>query len=68
MHNENGNQFIDVGIGRIGEIAVDRVLNLKTVSQEMAYDQTVLHAMAGEQIEINLTPKMSNQAQERECA
>lgn len=53
-HNENGNQFIDVGIGRIGEIEADRVLNLKTVSQEMAYDKTVLHAMAGEQIEINL--------------
>lgn len=53
-HNENGNQFIDVGIGRIGEIVADRVLNLKTVSQEMAYDKTILHAMAGEQIEINL--------------
>ncbi|NRB49742.1 MAG: ThuA domain-containing protein [Saprospiraceae bacterium] len=53
-HNESGNQYIDMGIGRIGEIAVDRQLNLKTVSQEMAYDQKVLHAMAGEQLEISL--------------
>lgn len=52
--NENGNQYIDFGIGKIGEIQADRLLNLKTVSQEMAYDKKVLHAMAGEQIEITL--------------
>lgn len=53
-HNESGNQFIDMGIGQIGEIAVDRALSLKTVPQEMAYDKKTLHAMAGEQIEISL--------------
>lgn len=52
--NENGNQYIDVGIGEIGEIKADRVISLKTVPQEMAYDKKVLHAMAGQQIEITL--------------
>ena len=53
-HNDNGRQFIDVGIGRVGEFIPDRSLVLNTVPQKMAYDRTVLHASAGEDLEIIL--------------
>jgi len=53
-HNGNGAQHIDVGIGKVGAFKADRKLVLNTVSQKMAYDKTVLHAMAGEQVEIVL--------------
>ncbi len=53
-HNANGNQFIDVGIGEEVDVGAEHVLQLNTVSQKMAYDQTVLHAMAGQDIEIVL--------------
>jgi len=52
--NENGRQFIDVGIGKAGAFKADRVFTLNTVPQKMAYDKTTLHAMAGENIEIVL--------------
>ena len=56
-HNENGQQFIDVGIGRVGAFHADLALNLNTVPSKMAYDKTVLHAMAGQNIEIILNNK-----------
>lgn len=55
--NENGRQYIDVGIGKVGEFKADRTLVLNTVPTKMAYDKTELHAMAGENIEIVLNNK-----------
>lgn len=52
--NTGGNQFIDLGIGKVGEIKADVTFDLKTVPQEMAFDQTVLKATAGQTIEIKL--------------
>ena len=53
-HNASGNQFIDVGIGKVGTFEADRKLIVNTVPQKMAYDQPVLRAMAGEEVEIVL--------------
>lgn len=52
--NENGDQYIDVGFGQVGAFLADRVITLNTVPQKMAYDKTVVHAMAGENLEIVL--------------
>ena len=52
--NTGGNQHIDVGIGKIGKVKVDVTFNLKTVSQEMAFDKTELKAQAGQTVEIKL--------------
>lgn len=54
-HNKHGNQFIDLGIGKVAEFNADKTIALNTVSQKMAYDKTVLHATAGEKLEIKLT-------------
>lgn len=43
-HNEYGNQSIDVGFGKVAKFKADKVIQLHTVSQKMAYDKTVLHA------------------------
>lgn len=56
-HNEHDRQFIDVGIGQVKKIKPDQIISLNTVPQKMAFDQTVLYAMAGEEIEISLTNK-----------
>ncbi len=53
-HNANGRQFIDVGIGEVKNIPADQTITLQTVPQQMAYDQKVLSAMAGSEIEIIL--------------
>ena len=53
-HNKYGNQFIDIGIGKVGSFVADKSMTLNTVPQKMAYDQTVLHAMAGQQLELIL--------------
>lgn len=55
--NTTGGQQIDVGIGRIGKPKSDVTFLLNTVNQEMAYDKTVLHAKAGQTIEIVLNNK-----------
>lgn len=52
--NTNGDQVIDVGIGEIVPVQADRSFVLNAVNQEMAYDKKVLHANAGETIEIVL--------------
>ena len=52
--NTNGDQFVDVGIGKVAEFKADRKFYLTTIPTKMAYDKTVLRAMAGENIEINL--------------
>lgn len=53
-HSDRDRKAIDVGIGKVGEFEADRVLTLNTVPSKMAYDKLVLHAMAGEQVEIVL--------------
>lgn len=52
--NTGGPQYIDVGIGKIGKIKADRTLVVNTINQVMEYEQKVLHAKAGEVIEIVL--------------
>ena len=52
--NTGGEQHIDVEIGKIGKVKVDVTFNLKTVSQEMAFDKTELKAVAGQTVEIKL--------------
>lgn len=52
--NTNGDQFVDVGIGKVAPFRADRTFNLTCIPTQMAYDKTVLRAMAGENIEINL--------------
>ncbi|SIQ92014.1 PVC-type heme-binding CxxCH protein [Maribacter ulvicola] len=52
--NTGGNQHIDVEIGKIGKAKVDVTFDLKTVSQEMAFDKTELKAVAGQTVEIKL--------------
>ena len=52
--NTGGDQYIDMGIGKVGETKADVVFDLKTVPQEMAFDQTELFAKAGQTIEIKL--------------
>src|SRR5690606_35587355 len=55
--NTGGEQFIDVGFGKVGEIKDDVVFDLETVPHEMAFDKTVLQAVAGQTIEIKLVNK-----------
>lgn len=53
-HDGGGNRYIDVGIGKAGKVKADVVFNLNTVNQKMAYDKTILRAMAGQTVEIVL--------------
>ena len=55
--NTGGNQFIDMGIGKVGKIKADVTFVLNTVNQEMAYDKKTLHATAGQTVEIVLNNK-----------
>ena len=55
--NTGGGQHIDMGIGKIAKIKVDVTFTINTVSQEMAFDKTVLEAKAGQTIEIKLVNK-----------
>ncbi len=52
--NTGGEQHNDAGTGKIAKIKADVTFNLKTVSQEMAYDKTELRAKAGQTVEIKL--------------
>lgn len=54
VNNGSGGQHIDVGIGKAGAFKADRVITLNTVPQKMAYDKTLVPAMAGENLEIVL--------------
>ncbi len=56
-HNEHDRQFIDVGIGQVKKTDPDQTYVINTVPQKMAFDQTVLYAMAGQEIEITLNNK-----------
>ncbi|MDO6602240.1 PVC-type heme-binding CxxCH protein [Arenibacter palladensis] len=55
--NTGGNQFIDMGIGKVGKIKADVTFVLNTVNQEMAFDKKTLHATAGQTVEIVLNNK-----------
>lgn len=55
--NTGGDQYLDVGIGKIGKVKPDVSFILNTVNQEMAYDKTTLHATAGQTVEIVLNNK-----------
>ncbi|WP_198440120.1 PVC-type heme-binding CxxCH protein [Pareuzebyella sediminis] len=55
--NTGGDQYVDVGIGKVGDVKADIVFDIKTVPQEMAFDKTVLRAKAGQTIEIRLENK-----------
>lgn len=55
--NTGGEQYIDLGIGKIGKVKADVTVSLNTVSQEMAFDKKILHAQAGQTIEIKLNNK-----------
>lgn len=52
--NNGGEQFIDLGIGKVGDVKADVTFNVNTVNQEMAFDKKILHAKAGQTIEIRL--------------
>ncbi|WP_251795748.1 MULTISPECIES: PVC-type heme-binding CxxCH protein [unclassified Arenibacter] len=52
--NTGGDQFIDLGIGKVGKIRADVTFVLNTVDQEMAFDKRTLHATAGQTVEIVL--------------
>jgi putative membrane-bound dehydrogenase-like protein len=52
--NTGGNQHIDIGLGNVAQFKADRTFYLTAVPTQMAYDKKVLHAMAGEKIEIVL--------------
>jgi len=56
-HNEGGQQFIDLGIGKLGKTKADITFTLNTVNQQMAYDKKVLNATAGQTVEIVLNNK-----------
>jgi putative membrane-bound dehydrogenase-like protein len=55
--NNNGEQHIDLGFGKISKPKADILLELNTVSQKMAYDRTTLTATAGQYVEIRLNNK-----------
>ncbi|HUH47782.1 MAG TPA: PVC-type heme-binding CxxCH protein, partial [Arenibacter sp.] len=55
--NTGGGQHIDLGIGKIAKMKADVTFTIHTVSQEMAFDKTVLEAQAGQTIEIKLVNK-----------
>ena len=52
--NEYGNQWIDVGIADVADFRADKEIVLNTVPQKMAYDKTVIHAMAGQKLALTL--------------
>lgn len=52
--NTGGEQFIDLGIGKMGEVKADVTFNINTVDQEMAFDKKTLYAKAGQTVEIKL--------------
>ena len=56
VHCENtgGGQYIDVQLGRIAQFTPDRTIVINTVPSKMAYDQTLVHATAGEKVELVL--------------
>jgi type 1 glutamine amidotransferase/azurin len=56
-HNTDGDQHIDLGVGKIGKPEADITLELNTVSQKMAYDKKELWATAGQYVEIKLNNK-----------
>ncbi|MEM7374053.1 MAG: PVC-type heme-binding CxxCH protein [Bacteroidota bacterium] len=53
-HNGGGRQYIDIGIGTVAAFTADKSISLKTVPQKMAYDKTLIHATAGQKVEIRL--------------
>ncbi|MEA1784856.1 PVC-type heme-binding CxxCH protein [Arenibacter sp. GZD96] len=55
--NTGGEQYIDMGIGKIGKLKTDAIFVLNTVDQEMAFDKKILRATAGQTIEIVLHNK-----------
>lgn len=55
--NNDGEQHIDLGFGKISKPKADVVLQLNTVSQKMAYDKTELKVTAGQYVEIRLNNK-----------
>jgi putative membrane-bound dehydrogenase-like protein len=55
--NTNGDQHIDLGIGKIGAPKADVTLEINTVDQKMAYDKTELIVTAGQYVEIKLNNK-----------
>src|SRR5690625_3888133 len=55
--NTGGDQYIEVGIGKVGKIKADVTFMLEAASQKMAFDKTLLHAEAGQTIEIILNKK-----------
>ncbi|MFT4566765.1 MAG: putative membrane-bound dehydrogenase-like protein [Saprospiraceae bacterium] len=60
--NERDNQQLDLGIGQPRKISVERQIVINTIPQIMEYEQKVVHAMAGEQLEIvfNNTDEMQH--------
>ena len=56
-HDNGGERYIDVGIGKVGQLKADVVFNLNTVSQKMAFDKTTLYAKTGQTVKIVLNNK-----------
>ena len=56
-HDGGGERYIDMGIGKVGKVKADVTFTLNTVNQQMAYDKKVLHATAGQTVEIVLSNK-----------
>lgn len=52
--NTGGDQYVDMGIGKVGAVEADMVFDINTVPQKMAFDKTVLKVKAGQTIEIRL--------------
>lgn len=55
--NNRGEQHFDMGIGKVGKIKSDVTFILNTVDHEMAFDKKILHATAGQIVEIVLNNK-----------
>lgn len=55
--NTGGEQFIDLGIGKVGKVKSDVTFIINTVEHEMAFDKKVLKATAGQTIELVLNNK-----------
>ncbi|GLR18431.1 hypothetical protein GCM10007940_30470 [Portibacter lacus] len=49
-----GDQAIDLGFGKVKGFQADKVISLNTVPQKMAFDDTLIYAMAGQKIELKL--------------
>ena len=52
--NDWGAQYIDVGISKPAEFRADRQIQLNTVLGKLEYETTLLHATAGQNVEIRL--------------